>query len=103
MASLLSDRPNRTKLALIRLSADRRPESLTKLLDTYERETMKLFGSALILLTIAATPAFAQEASADVEVEAAPIPSYASIPSNAKSSGDLAGNSHWIWSHDSGT
>ncbi len=67
---------------------------------------MKLFGSLLLLLSIAATPAFAQEASADVDVAveaASSIPSYAKIPSNAKSSGDLAGNSHWFWSHDSGT
>src|ERR1700722_20936650 len=96
MASPLPDPPDRTKLALIRLSADRRSESLTKPLQTSERENMKLFGTALILLSIAATPAFAQEASPDVEAEAtSSIPSYASIPSNAKSSGDLTANSHW--------
>jgi hypothetical protein len=49
---------------------------------------MKIFGYAILLFSIAAAPAFA---------------SNFAIPSNAKSSGDLVGSSHWTWSHDSGT
>jgi hypothetical protein len=36
-------------------------------------------------------------------VKAASAPTAYAIPSNATSSGDLSGSSHWTWSHDSGT
>jgi hypothetical protein len=38
-----------------------------------------------------------------VMVLAASVPTAHTIPSNATSSGDLSGSSHWTWSHDSGT
>ncbi len=53
---------------------------------------MKIFGYAVLMFSIAAAPAFAES-----------IPSYAAIPSDAKTSADLVSSSKWIWSHDSGT
>jgi hypothetical protein len=53
---------------------------------------MKMFGYAAVLCSIAAAPAFA-----------ASIPSFAVIPSNAQSSGDLVSASNWTFTHDSGT
>jgi hypothetical protein len=56
---------------------------------------MKFFGSVILLSSIAASATFAAHASS--------IPSFAAIPSNAHSSGDLSASGNWIWSHDSGT
>ena len=53
---------------------------------------MKIFGYAVVMFSIAAAPAFA-----------ASIPSYAAIPSDAKTSADLVSSGGWTWSHDSGT
>jgi hypothetical protein len=53
---------------------------------------MKFFGYAVVMFSIAAAPAFA-----------AAIPSYATIPANAQSSGDLVSSGSWTWTHDSGT
>jgi hypothetical protein len=53
---------------------------------------MKIFGYAVVLCSIAAAPAFA-----------ASIPSFATIPANAQSSGDLVSASNWTFTHDSGT
>jgi hypothetical protein len=53
------------------------------------KETMKLFGYLSLVVSIAASPAFAQTAF--------------TIPVSAISSGDLSGSSSWIWSHDAGT
>jgi hypothetical protein len=73
-----------------------------------ERKTMKLLGYAVLMFSMAAAPVFAQDlldpqGAALAPQEASGVPSYASIPSNAKSSGDLTASSHWIWGHDSGT
>jgi hypothetical protein len=65
---------------------------------------MKLFGYAILFVSMTSVPAFAQEEAADLSsYEASAIPSYAKIPASAKSSGDLTGSSRWFWSHDSGT
>jgi hypothetical protein len=58
---------------------------------------------AALLLSIVTAPAFAQEAATIAPQAAASTPSYAKIPSNATSSGDLTASSRWIWSHDKGT
>jgi hypothetical protein len=50
---------------------------------------MKLFGYAMLMFSIFAAPAFAA--------------SDFTIPSDAKSSGDLVGSSHWTWTHDAKT
>jgi hypothetical protein len=49
---------------------------------------MKIVGYTILLFSIAAAPVFASDFS---------------IPSNAKSSGDLVGSSHWTWTHDAKT
>jgi hypothetical protein len=53
---------------------------------------MKITGYAVLMFSIAAAPAFAES-----------VPSFATIPPNAQSSGDLSASSHWTWTHDSGT
>jgi hypothetical protein len=56
---------------------------------------MKFFGYAILFSSIAAASTFAAQASS--------IPSFAAVPSNAQSSGDLSASSKWFWSHDSAT
>jgi hypothetical protein len=63
---------------------------------------MKYFGYAVLMFSIGTTPAFAQASSLAPQATTS-IPSYAKIPSDAQSSGDLTLSSNWIWSHDSGT
>jgi hypothetical protein len=50
---------------------------------------MRIFGYAILMFSIFAAPAFAEDAF--------------TIPSNAVSSGDLTSSSHWEWNHDPGT
>ncbi len=49
---------------------------------------MKIFGYAVLMFSMVAAPAFAEDFA---------------IPKDAQSSGDLTGSSHWTWSHDSAT